>query len=169
LASEFGLDYSNQNSKAMSFKAVDEVKPIPVGYHTITPFLTVDDAAAYIDFIEQAFGGDVTYMMKQEDGVIRHATVKIGDSLVMISNANKQYSPMPCMLHMYVEDVDSSYNKAVRAGCITIEEPRDQFYGDRGGGVKDPWGNQWWLATHIEDVSDEEIVRREKQLREQRT
>ena len=142
-----------------------QVQPIPDGYHTVTPFLLVKEADQLIEFIKNAFGGTVDYMMKSDDGKIRHSTVKIGDSLIMISSGTEQYQPMPCMLHLYVEDVDSVYEQAIRAGSQSLREPEDQFYGDRSAGVQDKWNNQWWLATHIEDVSDEEMEKREAEFR----
>lgn len=143
------------------------VEPIPQGYHTITPFLLADNAEKLIDFIKKAFSGEVEYLMKSEDGKIRHSTVRIGDSLIMVSSGTKRYKPMPCMLHLYVEDVDSVYKQAVRAGGKSLREPTDEFYGDRSAGIKDDWDNQWWIATHIEDVSEEVIEKREKEFRKQ--
>lgn len=142
------------------------VQPVPEGYHTITPFLLADNAAKLIEFIKDAFDGEVEYMMQSDDGKVRHSTVRIGDSLVMISDGTEQYQAMPCMLHLYVEDVDSTYQQAIEAGGTSLREPADQFYGDRSAGVKDDWGNQWWIATHVEDVSDEDMRKREKGLRE---
>lgn len=142
------------------------VQPIPEGFHTVTPYILADDATGLIEFIKVAFDGEVEYMMKSDDGKIRHSTVRIGNSPIMISSGNEEYTPMPCMLHLYVKDVDSIYKQAVNAGGQSLREPTDEFYGDRSAGIKDNWGNQWWLATHIEDVSDEEMKEREEELRE---
>jgi len=136
------------------------VKPIPQGYHTITPYLVVPGAAQLIDFLKQAFGAEEILRMAQPDGTIMHAEVKIGDSGVMLSEASGENKPMPAMLHLYVEDMDGAYQRALQAGATSLREPADQFYGDRIGGVRDSFGNQWWLATHIEDVSAEEMTRR---------
>lgn len=144
-----------------------QVEPVPEGYHTVTPFLLVNNAEELIEFIKKAFGGTVDDIMKSDDGSIRHSTVKIGDSLVMISDGTEQFEPMPCMLHLYVEDVDSSYEKALQAGGISLREPEDQFYGDRSAGIQDKWKNQWWLATHIEDVDHDDMKRREEEFRNQ--
>jgi uncharacterized glyoxalase superfamily protein PhnB len=143
------------------------VKPVPEGFHTVTPFLVADDANKLIEFIKKAFNGNVTYMIKSDDGIVRHATVKIGDSMVMVSNGTEIYKPMPCMLHLYVEDVDTVYRQAVKAGGESIREPRDEFYGDRSSAVRDAWDNQWWIASHIEDVSDAEMKKREEEFRKQ--
>lgn len=144
------------------------VKPVPEGYHTVTPFLLVEDAEQLIEFIQKAFGGTVNYMMKSDDGKVRHSTVKIGDSLVMISSGTEQFQSMPCMLHLYLEDVDSVYEQALLAGGKSLRKPENQFYGDRSAGIQDKWNNQWWMATHIEDVSDEEMKKREEEFRKEK-
>lgn len=136
------------------------VKPIPKGYHTITPYLVVQGAAQFIDFLKQAFGAEEILRMAQPDGTIMHAEVKIGDSGVMLGEAGGENKPMPAMLHLYVEDMDGAYRRALQAGATSLREPADQFYGDRIGGVRDSFGNQWWLATHIEDVSADELAKR---------
>lgn len=136
------------------------VKPIPKGYHTITPYLVVQGAAQFIDFLKQAFGAEEILRMTQPDGTIMHAEVKIGDSGVMLGEAGGENKPMPAMLHLYVEDMDGAYRRALQAGATSLREPADQFYGDRIGGVRDSFGNQWWLATHIEDVSADELAKR---------
>ena len=136
------------------------VKPIPTGYHTVTPYLVVQGAAQLIDFSIQAFDAEEIHRMARPDGAIMHAEVKIGDSRVMIAEAQDEFSPMPAMLHLYVEDADAVYRQALQAGATSLREPEDQFYGDRIGGVQDSFGNQWWMATHIEDVSAEEMARR---------
>lgn len=133
--------------------------PIPKGFGTVTPFLTVADAAKLIDFLKQAFAAQVTFRMDGPDGSVRHAEVKIGDSMVMIGQAPAGQE-MRAMLHLYVPDIDAVYRSAMAAGATSIREPADQFYGDRTGGVRDLCGNQWWIATHMEDVSQEEMERR---------
>jgi uncharacterized glyoxalase superfamily protein PhnB len=133
--------------------------PIPKGFGTVTPFLTVTDAAKLIDFLQKAFAAQVKFRMDAPDGSVRHAEVKIGDSMVMIG----QVAPgqeMRSMLHLYAPDTDALYRSALDAGATSIREPADQFYGDRSAGVRDLWGNQWWIATHMEDVSPQEMERR---------
>lgn len=136
------------------------VKPIPEGYHTVTPYLVVQEAAKLIDFLKQAFDAEEIHRMARPDGTIMHAEIKIGDSRVMMAEASGDVKPMPAMLHLYVEDTDAVYRQALQAGATSLREPEDQFYGDRIGGVRDSFGNQWWMATHIEDVSPEEMARR---------
>ncbi len=136
------------------------VKPIPDGYHAITPYLVVDGAGRLITFLKEAFGAREMRNSARPDGTVMHAEVKIADSVLMISDATEQFAPMPTMLHFYVADTDAVYQCAIQAGAKSIMEPADQFYGDRMAGVIDPVGNQWFFATHIEDVPDEEITKR---------
>lgn len=136
------------------------VKPVPDGYHTVTPYLTVNDAAGLLTFVRQAFGAVETYRMTGPDGAIRHAEVRIGDSMVMVGQARDEWTPRPASLYLYVPDVDATHRAAVAAGGRSIQEPTTHFYGDRSGAVEDSQGNQWWIATHVEDVSPEEIERR---------
>lgn len=136
------------------------VKPIPDGYHSLTPYLIVNGAAALIDFLIKAFDARETYRTATPDGTVMHAEIRIGDSMMMLSEARPDLPPMPTMLYLYVEDTDALYKRAIEAGATSIAEPTNHFYGDRSGGVKDPSGNQWWIATHVEDVSAEEIARR---------
>jgi PhnB protein len=140
------------------------VKPIPDGYHTVTPYLVVADAEAQIDFLKSAFGGEETLRHKDDKGRVSHAEVRVGNSMLMIGQARDQWTPKPAMFYLYVEDVDAMYKRAVEAGGKPIHGPVDQAYGDRTGGVEDSLGNQWWVGTHIEDVSPEEIERRYSEL-----
>lgn len=142
------------------------VKPIPEGYRAVTPYLVVKGAAQLIDFMKQAFDAEETSRMTYPDGSVSHAEARIGDSMIMLGEAAGDIEPMPAMLHLYVEDVDAVYKQAVAAGAEPLREPENQFYGDRTGGVKDAAGNQWWIATHIEDVSPEELARRQAAMAE---
>jgi uncharacterized glyoxalase superfamily protein PhnB len=138
------------------------VKPIPEGYHGVTPYLVVEDAAGTIQFAQTAFGAHERFRSTAPDGSVMHAEITIGDSVVMIGQASDQWQPTNAMLHMYVEDVDAAYERALAAGATSIREVRDEFYGDRSGGVQTGTVT-WWLATHVEDVSPEEIDRRSSQ------
>ena len=135
-------------------------KPIPDGYHTVTPYLIVPDVAAELAFLERAFGAEVTFKMQGPDGAVSHAEARVGTSMVMLGGSSDKWPPMPCMLYLYVEDVDAAYARAVEAGGESIMAPADQFYGDRNGGVRDAFGNQWWIGTHVEDLTPEEMRRR---------
>jgi uncharacterized glyoxalase superfamily protein PhnB len=137
--------------------------PIPQGFGTVTPFLRVADAAKQIEFLQKAFAAQPTFRMNGPDGSLIHAEVKIGDSMVMIGQAPPGQE-MRSMINLYVPDTDALYHSALAAGATSIREPADQFYGDRSGGVRDVCGNEWWMATHIEDVSQEEMERRMKAM-----
>jgi uncharacterized glyoxalase superfamily protein PhnB len=136
------------------------VKPVPEGYHTVTPYLIVNDAQGLLDFIQQAFDAKDVNVMRHSDGSVMHADGRIGDSRIMLSQATADFPAMPAMLHLYLDDVDKFYRKALDAGAESVQELKDEYYGDRIAGVKDAFGNQWWLATHVEDVSEEEMARR---------
>ena len=136
------------------------VKAIPDGYHTITPYLVVPGAAALIDFLKQAFDARERFRHERPDGAIMHAEVEIGDSVLMLADAVAAAEASTATINLYVADADASYNRAISAGAESLRAPADQDHGDRSAGVKDKWGNQWWLATHIEDVSEEELRRR---------
>ena len=136
------------------------VEPIPDGYHTITPYMLVENVAEYLDFLAKAFGAEETERVTLPDGSVMHAEAKIGDSRVMMGGARDEWPAMPMFLYLYVPDSDASYQRALQAGCTSLQEPKDEFYGDRTSGVKDPFGNVWWFGTHQEDVSSEEIARR---------
>lgn len=136
------------------------VKPIPEGFHSVTPYLTVEGADKLMQFLTTAFGAKQVFRMDGPDGKVRHAEMRIGDSVVMIAEARENWKPMPGTLYLYVEDVDATYKKAVQAGAKSVMEVATQFYGDRSGGVQDGCGNYWWIATHVEDVPEDEIARR---------
>jgi PhnB protein len=140
-------------------------KPIPDGYHTVTPYITVREAAKVVDFLKQAFGAEPTHQpITRPDGKIMHAEVKIGDSRVMLAEESEMAKPSMSTLYLYFANVDSMYRQAIKAGGKTIMEPTDMFYGDRCGGVVDPLGNHWGIATHIEDVAPEETKRRFQEM-----
>jgi PhnB protein len=135
-------------------------KPIPDGYHSVTPYLIVQGVDELLDFLKQAFAAEETLRMPRADGSIGHAEVRIGDSVVMMGEASEQWPPMPGSIHLYVDDCDATHRRALRAGATSVQEPADQFYGDRSSGVRDPVGNVWWIVTHVEDVSEEEMAKR---------
>ena len=136
------------------------VKPIPEGYHTITPVLMVNDASKLIDFLKDAFGALDKERFTDPNGKIVHAEVTLGDSIVQLSDAIGDWKPVQVPLLLYVTDTDSTYRRALKAGATSLREPMDAFYGDRTAGVKDSFGNSWWIATHQEDVSREELDKR---------
>ena len=128
-----------------------KVKPIPEGHPTVSPYIVSPGVAKIIDFAKQVFNAQEIYASRRPDGSVMHAEIKIGDSVVMLGEA-QEGKKFPAMLHIYTEDVDAVYRRAMQAGAKSIREPADQPYGDRSGGVEDEFGNQWWMATHIQDV-----------------
>ncbi|MCZ7624646.1 MAG: glyoxalase [Candidatus Methylomirabilota bacterium] len=135
-------------------------KPIPDGFHTVTPCLNVQGADKLIDFMKQAFDAVEVFRMVRPDGMIGHAEVKIGDSIMMLGEASGECPPMPGTSYLYVNDADVTYKRALQAGATSLMEPTDMFWGDRHACVKDRCGNHWGIATHKEDVSPEELSRR---------
>jgi PhnB protein len=144
------------------------VSAVPKDFHTVTPFLIVDNAAGLIEFIQKAFNGRQNFIMKDEDNKIMHATVTIGDSTIMLCDVMENTPAQSAMLYLYLPDVDTVYKKAIEAKANSFREPKDEFYGDRAGAVKDAWGNVWWIATHIEEVAPAELERRSKQAMSKR-
>jgi Uncharacterized protein conserved in bacteria len=141
-----------------------KVKPIPEGYHTVTPYLIVPDVRKMMDFLCNAFDAKASEVLHEDnEGNIRHTEMKIGDSMIMMGQARGEWTAQPASFYVYVPDCDAAYRKALAAGATSLQKPADQFYGDRHGGVTDAAGNQWWIGTHIEDVSPEEMERRAQQ------
>jgi PhnB protein len=145
-----------------------QVKPVPSGYHTVTPYLTLSDAASAIDFYKKAFGATERYRMDRPDGKIGHAEIQIGDSIVMVadessrsdSRSPKSLGGTTAGIFLYVENVDAVFDTAVKAGAKVHQPLTNMFWGDRFGGLTDPYGHSWALATHIEDVAPEEMEKR---------
>ena len=145
-----------------------QVKPIPEGYHTITPYLVVDGAEKIIRFMKEAFGAQPVFEpMMGPNGKVMHAEFKIGNSIVMISDSSERAQATSAMLYLYVPNVDAVYQKAIKAGATSLMEPADQFYGDRSGGVTDTAGNRWHIGTHIEDVSPADLKKRAAEFMKQ--
>ena len=146
------------------------VQPVPDGYHTVSPYLAVEDAATAIDYYKKAFGATERVRMETPDGKIGHAELEIGDSIVMLADPFPQASTKPphelggtsAGVFLYVEDVDQVVKRAVEAGATVTMEVADQFWGDRFGTVTDPFGHVWSVATHIEDVPPAEMAERAK-------
>ncbi len=141
------------------------VRPIPQGYHTATPYLICNDAAAAIEFYKKAFGAVETVRMPMPGGKIGHAEIKIGDSIIMLADENpeiqakspQQLGGTPVSILLYVEKVDNVFKQAVAAGAKAVREPKDEFYGDRSSWVTDPFGHSWYIHTHVKDVTPEEM------------
>jgi PhnB protein len=127
------------------------------GYHTITPLLRVKDYLKLIDFLKQVFDAKEISRYNHTDGSIIHAEVKIGDSMIMISDSTEEWKPMTIALYLYVDDVDKKYQKALECSATSLREPRDEFYGDRCAVIVDNFGNQWWIASHNKNISEEKL------------
>jgi len=134
--------------------------PIPKGFHTLTPYVLARGADAVMDFMKATFGAIQHMRVEKEDGSVMHAEMQIDDSRIEIAEGGGQWTPMPCALHLYVPDSDGAYTRAIAAGATSLYEPKHMFYGDHEGGVQDSSGNHWYIATHKEDVPEEEIMRR---------
>jgi PhnB protein len=145
-----------------------EVSPVPQGHRTVAPYLSVKDGASALDFYRRAFGATEVYRLLLPDGRLGHGEIRLGDSIVMLSDEFPEFGHKgpqslggtPVSIHLYVDDVDAFFKKAVAAGAIERKPVMDQFYGDRSGQLEDPFGHLWWVATHKEDIAPEELQKR---------
>jgi PhnB protein len=144
----------------MSTKSTKSTRAIPEGYFSVTPFVINRDSARLIEFMKQAFDAVDLGRSVGEDGAVGHAEVRIGDSVVMMVDAKKDWPDTPAFLRLYVEDCDATYARALEAGATSVTRMTNMFWGDRVCRVRDPLGNIWWIQTHIEDVTPEEMERR---------
>ncbi len=131
----------------------EDAEPLPEGMHSITPYLHPKGAPQVIDFLKRAFGAEEVFRAQDPEGTVQHAKIRIGDSIIAMGEAHGPYLPMPPALHLYVPDADATYKRALDAGATSIDEPVDAGYGDRYAGVKDPFDNVWYIATHLRDVA----------------
>ena len=150
---------------------VGKAKPVPPGYHTVTPYLSIRGAAQAIEFYKKAFGAEVVFRLDMDGGKIGHAEIRIGDSHIMLADEFPDMPDAICVspltlggttagMNLYGEDVDARFKRAVEAGATVRRPIQDQFYGDRSGTLMDPFGHLWTVSTHIEDVTPEEIKKR---------
>jgi PhnB protein len=140
-------------------------KPIPEGFHSITPYLFGKGAARLIEFISAAFEGEVMFQQKRPDGAVMHATIRIGDSMLMLADPTPEFGAMPSSIYLYVSDCDAVYQRALDFGGVSVFPMMTLPSGERYGGIKDPCGNVWWVATHVEDVPLDEQERRWKEFK----
>jgi PhnB protein len=142
------------------------VKPIPDGYNTASPYLVVEGADKLIDFMSNVFGAKERFRMAGPGGAIGHAEMQLGDTVVMLgdSSTTDNNRIQTAMVHVYVDDCDATFNAAIEAGAKVERELQTLFYGDRNGAVRDPFGNVWWISTHIEDVPPDEMEKRSKEF-----
>jgi len=136
----------------------NKIAPIPPGYTTVTPWIISKDTAALIEFLHEAFGAEeiAGSRMSDENGVIMHVEVKIGNAIVMLFDAGKDWGPTPAFMRLYVEDADAVFKKALATGAEPVTEVTHLFFGDRVGRVRDPFGNLWWIQQRVEDLSHED-------------
>lgn len=145
----------------------NKVNPIPEGFRTVTPYLVINDGARAIEFYKKAFGAKEIMRMPGPDGGISHAEIKIGDSIIMMGSAPKAHQPQgesPVNIFLYLDDVDTTFKNALSAGAKELQPLANQPWGDRYGRVTDPFGHVWALATHVENVSPEEMSRRMQEM-----
>jgi PhnB protein len=149
-------------------QSVSEVKAVsPRGYHSVTPYLIVEGVPRLIQFLKETFNAEGGESIKGPDGRVAHAEMRVGDSVIMMADPTPKYDAIAydaiaCQLYVYLENVDITFKRALEAGASSVQEPADQFYGDRTAGFKDPTGNFWWIAQRVEEVSREEMERRMK-------
>jgi len=143
-----------------SSSKTSKVSAVPAGYHTVTPFVIVKGAVGFIDYMKEAFGAVELTRVADDSGAIGHAEVRIGDSVVMLFDAKEGWLDTPAFLRLYIENVDAVYQRALKAGGSSVTRPTNMPWGDRSCRVRDPFGNLWWIMSHIEDVSPEEEQRR---------
>ena len=147
-------------------------KAIPAGHRTVTPYLTVKDGVSALEFYTKAFGATETFRLLMPDGRLGHAEIRLGDSVIMLSDEFPEYGGKapgtlggsPVNIHLYVENVDAFFKRALGAGAKERKPVMDQFYGDRSGQLEDPFGHLWWVATHKEDVALEELQKRVREM-----
>jgi uncharacterized glyoxalase superfamily protein PhnB len=137
-----------------------KVQAVPEDYGAITPYIIVRGAESFLEFLKAAFGAKERGRVHNQDGTVGHAEVWIGDSVLMNFDAKPEWPPTPGFITLYVEDCDAVHQTALQAGAITVTGLGNNAWGDRGSRIRDPFGNIWWLQTHIEDVEEEEIIRR---------
>lgn len=136
------------------------VNPVPQGFRSITPYLHVEDLPNLMGFLMHAFGAKEITKSRTREGKIANACMQIGDSFIEMSEVQTGYKAMPCAIHLYVEDADAVFKKAVEVGAMAVMEPVTQFYGDREAFVIDPSGNHWYIATRIENIAEEDMQQR---------
>jgi PhnB protein len=147
---------------------MSNVKAIPAGHRTVTPYLAIKNAAKALEFYKTAFGATESYKLMMPDGRLGHTEIRLGDSMIMLADEFPEYGGKapetlggsPVSIHLYVEDVDAFFKKALAAGARERKSVMDQFYGDRSGQLEDPFGHLWWVATHKEDIAPEEMQKR---------
>jgi PhnB protein len=132
----------------------------PEGYTTVAPWVVTDDTGAFLDFVTEAFGGEELARVATEDGLIGHGEIRVGDTVVLAFDRHADWPRMPSLLRVFVADADQTFARAVAAGSHVVTALADSAFGQRGGRIRDPFGNIWWVVSHVEDVAEDEMWRR---------
>ncbi|MEV3952500.1 VOC family protein, partial [Streptomyces halstedii] len=138
----------------------DQTNVAPEGYTSVAPWVVTDDTGAFLDFVTQAFGGEELGRVSTDDGLIGHGEIRVGDTVVLAFDRRADWPPTPSLLRVFVGDADEAFSRAVAAGGQVVTSLADDAFGQRGGRVKDPFGNIWWVVSRVEDVSEEEMWKR---------
>ncbi|KIF70429.1 glyoxalase [Streptomyces sp. AcH 505] len=138
----------------------EQTSAAPTGYTTVAPWVVTDDTGAFLDFVSQAFGGEELGRVPTEDGLIGHAEIRVGDTVVLAFDRHPTWPRTPSLLRVFVADADETFTRAVAAGGQVVTALADDAFGRRGGRIKDPFGNIWWVVSHVEDVSEDEMWQR---------
>lgn len=141
---------------------------IPEEFQAVVPYFHVNGAARFLEFVKAAFDAEELFRGLTPEGKIMHASAKIGGAVIEVSDATPQWGALPCAIHVYMPDTDSTYRRALDAGAASLYEPADMFYGERSAGVTDPFGNKWYIATHTEDLPEEEFEKRQQEFMKKR-
>jgi PhnB protein len=137
---------------------------IPEGSSVVSPYMIVESVEKELAFLKRVFNAEIKYDVKDAEGFISHSEVRIGDSTIMLGRANQNFPPTESMIYVYVDNADDVYEKALKEGAASLMKPEDRFYGNREGGVKDIYGNTWWIAQYIRTVPQEEIEQKMKEM-----
>jgi len=138
----------------------DQTNAAPEGYTTVAPWVVTDDTGAFLDFVTQAFGGEELARVATEDGLIGHGEIRIGDTVVLAFDRHEDWPHMPSLLRVFVPDADQAFSRAIAAGAHAVTSLADSAFGQRGGRIKDPFGNIWWVVSSVEDVSEDDMWKR---------
>ncbi|MET9655495.1 VOC family protein [Streptomyces sp. NPDC006510] len=138
----------------------EQTNTTPEGYTTVAPWVVTDDTGAFLDFVSQAFGGEELARVSTEDGSIGHGEIRVGDTVVLAFDRHAAWPTMPSLLRLFVADADEAFSRAVAVGGQVVTSLVDDAFGQRGGRIKDPFGNIWWVVSRVEDVSEEEMWKR---------
>ena len=138
----------------------EQTNAAPAGYTTVAPWVVTDDTGAFLDFVSQAFGGEELGRVSTEDGLIGHGEIRVGDTVVLAFDRHADWPTMPSLLRVFVADPDDAFSQAVAAGGQVVTAVADDAFGQRGGRIKDPFGNIWWVVSRVEDVSEDEMWKR---------